>query len=126
LSAHPLHQKIFSSNDELFEQATGQSPPVAIFPSAPNEFFAVVFDAQFAFERDGGEKVVAVIVRVIRAPRRVTDCLPECVGTTAGVPRIAADLLQRHISAVLGQQRTTNVEQAFVRKRQSVTSWLRA
>jgi D-alanyl-D-alanine-carboxypeptidase/D-alanyl-D-alanine-endopeptidase len=67
--------KIFSSNDGLFEQSTEQSLPVAIFPSAPNEFFAVVFDAQFAFERDGGEKVVAVVVhqggRVIRAPRIV-------------------------------------------------------
>jgi serine-type D-Ala-D-Ala carboxypeptidase/endopeptidase len=67
--------KIFRSSDGLFEQATGQSLPVAIFPSARNEFFAVVFDAQFAFERDGGEKVVAVVVRqggrVIRAPRIV-------------------------------------------------------
>jgi hypothetical protein len=67
--------KIFRSNDGLFEQATGQSLPVAIFPSAPNEFFAIVFDAQFAFERDGGEKVVGVVVRqggrVIRAPHIV-------------------------------------------------------
>jgi D-alanyl-D-alanine-carboxypeptidase/D-alanyl-D-alanine-endopeptidase len=67
--------KISLSNDGLLEQATGQNLPVAIFPSAPNEFFAVVFDAQFAFERDGGEKVIAVVVRqggrVIRALRIV-------------------------------------------------------
>jgi D-alanyl-D-alanine-carboxypeptidase/D-alanyl-D-alanine-endopeptidase len=67
--------KIFRSNDGLSAQAYGLSP-VPIFPSAPNEFFAIVVDAQLAFERDGGENVVAVVVhqggRVMRAPRITT------------------------------------------------------
>ena len=67
--------KIFRRNDGLIAEATGRCCPVAIFPSAPNEFFAIVVDAQLAFVRDGGEKVVAVVVhqggRVIRAPRIV-------------------------------------------------------
>jgi hypothetical protein len=40
------------------------------------------------------------------SPQRVSCCLPECVSTTAGVPQIAAYLLQHHISAAPGQQRT--------------------
>jgi serine-type D-Ala-D-Ala carboxypeptidase/endopeptidase len=67
--------KISRSNDGLIAERNGQNQ-VPIFPSAPNEFFAIVVDAQLAFERDGGEKVVAVVVhqggRFIRAPRITT------------------------------------------------------
>jgi serine-type D-Ala-D-Ala carboxypeptidase/endopeptidase len=43
--------KVFRINDELFAQATGQGP-IPIFPSAPNEFFAMVVRASISFTRD--------------------------------------------------------------------------
>jgi ATP-dependent Clp protease adapter protein ClpS len=42
---------LFRLNDELFAQATGQSA-VAIFPFAPNEFFAKVAGISMSFTRD--------------------------------------------------------------------------
>jgi hypothetical protein len=43
--------KIFRINDALFAQATGQGP-IAIFPSAPNEFFAKAVRASVSFTRN--------------------------------------------------------------------------
>jgi hypothetical protein len=60
------------ASDHLEAQLTGQ-PPFPIFASARDKFFYKVVDAQLDFERDGGGKVVAVILhqngRDMRAPR---------------------------------------------------------
>jgi len=42
---------VFRLNDELFAQATGQGA-FAIFPFAPNEFFAKVAGISMSFTRD--------------------------------------------------------------------------
>jgi serine-type D-Ala-D-Ala carboxypeptidase/endopeptidase len=59
-------------SDHLEAQLTGQ-PAVPIFASAKDKFFYKVVEAQLDFERDGGEKVVAVVLhqngRDMRAPR---------------------------------------------------------
>jgi hypothetical protein len=44
----------------------------------------------------------------LEGPLRVTSRPPKCVSTTAGVPQIAADLLQHHISAALGQKQPSD------------------
>jgi serine-type D-Ala-D-Ala carboxypeptidase/endopeptidase len=59
-------------SDHLEAQLTGQ-PAVPIFASAKDKFFYKVVQAQLDFERDGGQKVVAVVLhqngRDMRAPR---------------------------------------------------------
>jgi hypothetical protein len=59
-------------SDHLEAQLTGQGP-LAIFPSGKDKFFYKVVDAQIDFERDGGGKVVAVVLHQnghdMRAPR---------------------------------------------------------
>jgi serine-type D-Ala-D-Ala carboxypeptidase/endopeptidase len=63
-------------SDHLEAQLTGQ-PAFPIFASSKDKFFYKVVDAQLAFERDGGEKVVAVVLhqggRDMRAPRITTQ-----------------------------------------------------
>ena len=58
--------------DHLEAQLTGQSA-FPIFASSKDTFFYRIVDAQLAFERDGSEKVVAVVLhqngRDMRAPR---------------------------------------------------------
>lgn len=58
--------------DHLEAQLTGQ-PAFPIFASSKDKFFYRVVDAQRAFERDGSEKIVAVVLhqngRDMRAPR---------------------------------------------------------
>jgi serine-type D-Ala-D-Ala carboxypeptidase/endopeptidase len=60
------------ASDHLEAQLTGQ-PPVPIFASGKDKFFYKVVNAQLDFERDGGGKVVAVVLhqngRDIRAAR---------------------------------------------------------
>src|SRR5262245_56339300 len=60
------------ASDHLEAQLTGQ-PPFPIFASAKDKFFYKVVNAQLDFERDGGGKVVAVVLhqngRDMRAPR---------------------------------------------------------
>jgi D-alanyl-D-alanine-carboxypeptidase/D-alanyl-D-alanine-endopeptidase len=60
------------TGDHLEAQLTGQSA-FPIFASSKDEFFYKVVDAQLTFERDGGAKVVAVVLhqngRDMRAPR---------------------------------------------------------
>jgi D-alanyl-D-alanine-carboxypeptidase/D-alanyl-D-alanine-endopeptidase len=60
------------SGDQLSAQLTGQ-PSVAIYPSARDEFFYKVVDAQLSYERDAAGKVMAVVLhqngRDMRAPR---------------------------------------------------------
>jgi serine-type D-Ala-D-Ala carboxypeptidase/endopeptidase len=59
-------------SDHLEAQLTGQAA-FPIFASAKDKFFYKVVDAQLDFERDAGEKVVAVVLhqngRDMRAPR---------------------------------------------------------
>jgi hypothetical protein len=59
-------------SDHLEAQLTGQ-PALPIFASAKDKFFYKVVAAQLDFERDGGQKVVAVVLhqngRDMRAPR---------------------------------------------------------
>jgi D-alanyl-D-alanine-carboxypeptidase/D-alanyl-D-alanine-endopeptidase len=62
---------IVLKSDHLEAQLTGQ-PAVPIFASAKDKFFYKVVAAQLDFERDGGQKVVAVVLhqngRDMRAP----------------------------------------------------------
>ena len=59
--------------DQLYVQATGQ-PRLPVFPSAPNEFFYRVVDAQLSFERAADGTVVAVVLhqngRNVRGQKR--------------------------------------------------------
>jgi Domain of unknown function (DUF3471) len=61
--------------DHLEAQLTGQLP-VPIFASVKDKFFCKVVEAQLEFERDGGGRVVAVVLHQnaceIRAPRIMT------------------------------------------------------
>lgn len=63
---------VLLKGDHLEAQLTGQ-PAVAIFASAKDKFFYKVVEAQLDFERDGGGKVIAVVLhqngRDMRAPR---------------------------------------------------------
>jgi CubicO group peptidase (beta-lactamase class C family) len=63
------------NSDHLEAQLTGQ-PAIQIFANAKDKFFYTVVDAQLDFERDAGEKVVAVVLhqngRSMRAPRMTT------------------------------------------------------
>jgi D-alanyl-D-alanine-carboxypeptidase/D-alanyl-D-alanine-endopeptidase len=63
-------------SDHLEAQLTGQAA-FPIFPNAKDKFFYTVVDAQLDFERDAGEKVVAVVLhqngRDLRAPRIATQ-----------------------------------------------------
>jgi D-alanyl-D-alanine-carboxypeptidase/D-alanyl-D-alanine-endopeptidase len=63
-------------SDHLEAQLTGQ-PAHPIFASGKDKFFYKVVDAQLDFERDGGGKVVAVVLhqngRDLRAPRITTQ-----------------------------------------------------
>jgi serine-type D-Ala-D-Ala carboxypeptidase/endopeptidase len=52
---------VFRLNDELFAQATGQGP-FAIFPFAPNEFFAKVAGISMSFTRDPNGLVNGVVL----------------------------------------------------------------
>jgi serine-type D-Ala-D-Ala carboxypeptidase/endopeptidase len=60
------------NSDHLEAQLTGQ-PAIQIFADAKDKFFYKVVDAQLDFERDAGEKVIAVVLhqngRSMRAPR---------------------------------------------------------
>ena len=60
------------NSDHLEAQLTGQAA-IQIFADAKDKFFYKVVDAQLDFERDAGEKVVAVVLhqggRSMRAPR---------------------------------------------------------
>lgn len=60
------------TSDHLEAQLTGQSA-FPIFASGKDKFFYKVVDAQLDFERDGGGKVIAVVLhqngRDMRAPR---------------------------------------------------------
>ena len=62
--------------DHLEAQLTGQAA-FPIFASSKDRFFYRVVDAQLDFERDGSEKVIAVVLhqggRDMRAPRMVTQ-----------------------------------------------------
>ena len=66
---------VVRKSDHLEAQLTGQAA-FPIFASAKDKFFYKVVDAQLDFERDAGEKVVAVILhqngRDMRAPRMPT------------------------------------------------------
>jgi CubicO group peptidase (beta-lactamase class C family) len=53
--------KIFRVNDGLFAQLTGQGP-IAIFPSAPNEFFAKAVRASASFTRDSNGVVNGLVL----------------------------------------------------------------
>ena len=59
-------------SDHLEAQLTGQAA-LPIFPNTKDKFFYTVVDAQLDFERDAGEKIVAVVLhqngRDMRAPR---------------------------------------------------------
>jgi D-alanyl-D-alanine-carboxypeptidase/D-alanyl-D-alanine-endopeptidase len=63
-------------SDHLEAQLTGQAA-FPIFPNIKDKFFYTVVDAQLDFERDAGEKVVAVVLhqngRDMRAPRITTQ-----------------------------------------------------
>jgi hypothetical protein len=63
-------------SDHLEAQLTGQAA-FPIFASAKDKFFYKVVDAQLDFERDGGGKVTAVVLRQngrdMRAPRMTTQ-----------------------------------------------------
>jgi D-alanyl-D-alanine-carboxypeptidase/D-alanyl-D-alanine-endopeptidase len=63
-------------SDHLEAQLTGQAA-LPIFASGKDKFFYKVVDAQLDFERDGGGKVVAVVLhqngRDLRAPRITTQ-----------------------------------------------------
>ncbi len=60
------------SGDQLSAQLSGQSS-LAIYPSAKDEFFYKLVDAQLTYERDASGQVVAVVLhqngRDMRAPR---------------------------------------------------------
>jgi hypothetical protein len=66
---------VVRKSDHLEAQLTGQAP-LPIFASAKDKFFYKVVDAQLDFERDAGEKIVAVVLhqggRDMRAPRMPT------------------------------------------------------
>jgi serine-type D-Ala-D-Ala carboxypeptidase/endopeptidase len=53
--------KIFRTNDGLFARATGQGA-FAIFPSAPNEFFARVAGISLTFTRDAAGAVTGLVL----------------------------------------------------------------
>jgi hypothetical protein len=53
--------KIFRTNNELFAQATGQGP-IAIFPSAQNEFFAKAVKASISFTRNPDGAVSGLVL----------------------------------------------------------------
>ena len=67
---------VVPKGDHLEAQLTGQAA-VPIFASGKDKFFYKVVDAQLEFERDGGGKVVAVVLhqngRDMRAPRLTTQ-----------------------------------------------------
>jgi serine-type D-Ala-D-Ala carboxypeptidase/endopeptidase len=67
---------IARKSDHLEAQLTGQ-PAFPIFASAEDKFSYKNVDAQIDFERDAGEKVVAVVLhqngRDMRAPRMTTE-----------------------------------------------------
>jgi hypothetical protein len=53
--------KVFRGNDGLLVQATGQGP-IAIFASAPNEFFARAVRASVSFTRDPNGAVTGLVL----------------------------------------------------------------
>jgi hypothetical protein len=63
---------VVRKSDHLEAQLTGQAP-FPLFASAKDKFFYKVVDAQLDFERDAGDKIVAVVLhqggRDMRAPR---------------------------------------------------------
>jgi CubicO group peptidase (beta-lactamase class C family) len=52
---------VFRMNDGLFARATGQGP-IALFPSAPNEFFAKVAGISISFTRDANGVVTGLVL----------------------------------------------------------------
>jgi CubicO group peptidase (beta-lactamase class C family) len=53
--------KVFRMKGGLFARATGQSA-IQIFPTAPNEFFALVAGISISFTRDGSDVVTALVL----------------------------------------------------------------
>jgi CubicO group peptidase (beta-lactamase class C family) len=53
--------KVFRMNGGLFAQATGQGP-IALFPSAPNTFFAKIPGISLTFTRDAGGEVTGLVL----------------------------------------------------------------
>jgi hypothetical protein len=76
--------KVFRVNDALFAQATGQDA-IAIFPSAPNEFFSKTVNASLTFTRDAGGGVAGLVLHQNgnhAAPKLGASELPQDLSNT--------------------------------------------
>ena len=86
---------ISAADGGLSAQATGQ-PSIAIFNSAPDEFFYKVVDAQVTFERDAAGKIKGVILH-----QNGRDMPGSASGRRGGHPDAGAPEIQLAASALL-------------------------